>query len=311
MGWLMESKVNFTVVGIFVIVLSILLVVFFFWLTTRHAKAYNIYLTYMQEEVTGLSVQSPVRFNGVLVGYVDKIEIDPRNPQLVKLTLKIKEGTPINTSTVAMLNTTGITGIMYVGLKAKTVNAPPLKVQPGQQYPVIPSQPSLLVQLGQVLPQITKNIEQIGNSITKVLDEENRAAIRRTLQHIDRFTKTLSDNNAQIDRMIKSFDTTLQNAAIASKDFPQVMKQLNTSLAAVQATTGQIDRVSLTANKTLGSARLLIQNFSEQVMPTTQQLLEQLNNSLGNLQQFTQELNRNPAMLIRGKQPAVLGPGER
>src|SRR5690606_22120300 len=117
----MDTKVNYTVVGIFVILLCLMLVIFFLWLTSlQHREVYDTYIVYMHEEVSGLGTQGPVRYNGVKVGYVDSIRLNPQDPQQVVLKLKIRRGTPITTSTIATLVSEGITGIDYVGLKALT-----------------------------------------------------------------------------------------------------------------------------------------------------------------------------------------------
>src|SRR5438874_2702089 len=103
------------VVGLFVVVLTIALVIIFLWLNAIGTqKSYKTYLIYVKEDVTGLTLQSPVRYNGVPVGYVSGIELDPRNPQLVKISVKIEVGTPITTSTVATIQLQGITGVMSV-----------------------------------------------------------------------------------------------------------------------------------------------------------------------------------------------------
>src|SRR5690606_19698287 len=106
--------------------------------------------------------------NGVKVGYVDSIRLNPQDPQQVVLKLKIRRGTPITTSTIATLVSEGITGIDYVGLKALTSQAPPLKAKPGEKYPVIPSEPSLLVKLSTALEDVTKTIKGLTDSVGKV-----------------------------------------------------------------------------------------------------------------------------------------------
>jgi len=160
-----DNKVNYTVVGIFVVILGLFFVLASFWLSTiKHDKVYHDYLIYVHDDVTGLSVHSPVRYNGVKVGFVDIIELDPKNPQLVRLLVQIEAGTPVTKSTVATLMPLGITGLIYVGLKAETELSPILVAKAGEKLPIIPSKPSLLMQLGEVLPEVTKNIKSIGNS---------------------------------------------------------------------------------------------------------------------------------------------------
>ena len=162
----MESKVNYTVVGIFVVVLSVCLIAGIMWLTTfGQAKLYRTYWVYVQEDVTGLSTESPVRFNGVKVGYVESIHLDSHNSKLVTLVLRIQPDVNITTSTYAILNAQGITGVVNVNLKAGTEKAPPLLPAKGDPYPVIPSRPSFLMQLSTVLPEVTKDIQKLSANV--------------------------------------------------------------------------------------------------------------------------------------------------
>ena len=67
------------------------------------------------KEVSGIGLQTPVRFNGVKMGYVQKIELNRADdPQQVIWTLKIREETPVTTSSIATLRSEGIMGTDYV-----------------------------------------------------------------------------------------------------------------------------------------------------------------------------------------------------
>lgn len=315
----MEPKVNYTVVGLFVVMLGIALVFVFFWLTAvKQGKVYRTYLVYVHEEVTGLTIDGPVRYNGVPVGFVSRIELDPNNPQLVRLMLKVEEGTPITTSTIATLRTQGISGIIYVGLKAQTEHAPLLRPRPGQKYPVIPAKPSLLMQLSEVVPRLSKTVSKIGDSINKLLSQQNRVAINETLQNLSKFTKTLSDNSKNLDASMISLKETLANTAQATKKLPEVITQMDTSFRAIENTSESVkktadafSRVSLTLDTTLKTGQSALNGFSTQVVPGLQQVMMRLDSVMANVNQITAQMTRNPAILVRGKMPERPGPGER
>lgn len=308
----MDSKVSYTVVGLFVVILASALIVAFFWLSQyRHNKTYHTYLVYMHAEVSGLSVQSSVRFNGVKVGYVGSIKLDKDNPQLVILSLKILQGTPITTSTVAILMPQGITGVVYVGLKAETTRAPLLKLRKGQKYPIIPARPSLFTQVSEVLPQITSTLKSLGESVNKVFDKENRTALRNILQHMNQFTKTLADNSKNLDVSMKSMKKILQNSEHASEQLPKVMQQLQATLISARNTSKQIDAAAVSLKYTLRDGRAAMSNFSNQLLPNTTRTMTKLNELISNLAKLSIELKYNPSVLVRGKQPALPGPGEK
>ncbi len=77
------------IVGLFVVILTIAIVSIALWLTQNlQEKPYISYLVYMNESVAGLSIQAPVKYNGVDVGYVGNMKINLKNPQQVILQLK-------------------------------------------------------------------------------------------------------------------------------------------------------------------------------------------------------------------------------
>ncbi|MCX7121142.1 MAG: MlaD family protein [Gammaproteobacteria bacterium] len=308
----MQSKVNYSVVGLFVIVLTSFFLVTIVWMSTiGHGKEFSTYLVYVHEDVTGLSVQSPVRFNGVGVGYVKSLELDDKNPKLVKLVLRIEKHTPITTSTYAILNAQGVTGVVYVNLKAETETAPLLISTNNEPFPVIPSRPSLLMQLSTVLPEITADIQTLSGNVAHVLDAENQQSIKDSLKNIATVTKTFADNSASFSQSMNSMNTVLSNVSKASDGFPNAMKELNQTLASVNQLSGQMKKTSKKISNTMQSGEMVIHNFSNQIVPNAQQALSNLSHATQSVQQLTDELQRDPSMLVRGKAPAALGPGEK
>ncbi len=265
----MEPRANYFTVGLFVIGLLAAFVLAILWFSASQQKEYQIYLVYMQESVSGLSVQAPVKFNGVDVGYVSEIRLNPENSQQVVLKLNIEEGTPVNQSTRATLMTQGITGVMYVGLKPGASIAPSLKIMPGNKYPVIESEPSLLVTLSDALKDASVNFKKISNSVERLLNHENQEAVQNTLANLDKITGALAGSSKELQQSVKNFDATLHTSQTA------------------------------------------MQNFSQQLMPSIVQSMSRFNQILNNLAPVTSSLKNNPSILIRGKAPATLGPGEQ
>lgn len=309
----MGTKVNYTLVGLFVILLGATAIVLFLWFSAfRHHQTFGTYLVYMHEEVSGISIQTPVRFNGVKMGYVQKIEINSADPQQVILTLKIKHETPITTSTVATLRSEGIIGTDYVALKALTVRALSLVAKPGEKYPVIPSEPSLLMKVSTALQEVTETIKELSNNIGKVFDEKNRLAISTSLVNIQKVTETLANNSENIDAALRSMKQLIKNSDKASEQLPPVIHQLQDTLAHIKITERQFDRAGHGIVLTVSDARIAMQNMLIQILPIVQQLLTKFNATAAHLQQLSVELQNNPSILVRGKYPPLpLGPGER
>lgn len=308
----MQGRVNYTAVGVFVVVLTAFLFVTIIWLSTASGtKKYHTYLVYVHEDVTGLSAESPVRFNGVKVGYVQSVNLDASNPKLVRLKLSIEPGIPITTSTYAILNAQGITGVVYVNLKAETETAPLLVATKGEPYPVIPSKPSLLMQLSTVLPEVAKQVKSLSASVSELLDKENQDSIKSTLKNLAKITQTFADNSADFSETMKSLDNTMANVSEASNQFPETMKRFKATIVSVNALSEQMHQTAKTIDSTMKSGQNAITNFSDQVIPAAQQSLSNLSRATMSVNALTDELQNNPSMLVRGKTPAPLGPGEK
>lgn len=307
----MDTKVNYVVVGIFVVFLTLAIAVATIWISGgQHTKKYNTYLTFVSEPVDGVTLKSPVKFNGVDVGYVDDISLNPKNPQEVRIEMKLIEGTPVNQSTVATIRSQGVTGFTYIGLHAMKKTAPPLTKPDEESYPVIPYSTSLFKQLDTVAQDVSKNITNMTSAMTEMLGEENQKFVRNILQNIESLTATLERNAETIESTLKSSDRFMKNTAEMSDDFEQMLKELDDLLTESQKTANEATRFLKTGRRTLKSGDRAIKDFTDQTLPNAYATLSKLKRVMTNVERLSHELNRNPSMLVRGKHPNPAGPGE-
>jgi phospholipid/cholesterol/gamma-HCH transport system substrate-binding protein len=245
----MEPNVNYTAVGAFVIALLAAIIVTIIWLSVGLTRtSYTPYLVYMNESVTGLNPDAPVRFNGVIVGAVKSLELNAKDPQQVKLLLNIKTGTPITEDTTAMLDTVGLTGVAYIDLQSKGISNKPLQAPPDEPYPIIPTKPSIFLRLDTALSQLSQQLQVF-------LSADNQREFKQTLINLNQATA---------------------NAAKASQQLP-----------------------------------IVLQAFEGQTLPIINQAVNNLNSVTNNLVDISNEVKQNPSVLIRGKAPQALGPGEQ
>lgn len=272
----METNVNYGIVGAFVIVLVSALILAIIWLSSGFSLTqYKTYELRMTESVSGLSIDSPVEYNGVNVGSVLSIALEPNNPQVVDVLLNINHTTPITYGTVATLNSRGLTGITIVALKDKSEDTRPLVKEPGKNYPIIKTAPSFFVRLDLALNQLSTNLRDVSKSVNALLNPENQASIRRVLQHLDYITENLAKNSGKLDDI-------LLNTAKASKQFPPLLQS------------------------TLNAMRM----FESQTMPATYRLMSNLDNMTRTMAEVSDQVKQNPSILVRGKAPQAMGPGE-
>lgn len=305
----MESKINYTVVGLFVLLLSAALIAGILWLGTgkQYRKNYDTYLAYFGESVSGLNRNAPVKYRGVAVGVVRQIAIDPANPERVRLELGIERGTPIKEDTVAVLKVQGLTGIAYVELSGGSRDAAPLKPKPGSEYPVITTGPSLLARLDTAVTDLLSNLDRTTERVNVLLDEENRLAFKTTLADIAAVAHTLAKNRGTLDAGMADAAKTMENSARASAELPQLLERIGRSADALEKMATEAARASASARTTVENVG---QRLSAESLPEAERLLNELRELTASARRVSEQLEQNPAALLRGRQASPPGPGE-
>lgn len=293
----METNTHYLKIGIFVLVFISLLVIGLLWLSVGFSGQNNqFYQVFMRESVAGLSIKAPVKYNGVDVGYVATIKLSHKDPQRVELLLAIASDVPIYQGTVAQLQTQGLTGISFVNLHGGNPRLPLIRTEKNERYPIIPASYSLLARLSNSVDRLTNNLNTISTRVEDVLNQKNIDALNDMMQNLDGFSKTLGQNSQNIDEILKQ-------TAAATQQLPEVMNS-------VAHTAKELDAASNSAKQTMDASKALVQNVNNQVLPQMTQTLSSAQSAADNISSLSNELQQNPSMLLRGKQPAPKGPGE-
>lgn len=307
----MEAKVNLAAVGAFVLLLGAALIAGVLWLSSpkSYRKAYSTYVVYMSESVSGLSIDAPVRYRGVEVGAVRRIALAPGNIEQVELTLDIERGTPIRSDTVAVLRTQGLTGIGHVELSGGSRAAPQLEARPGEPFPVIRAGPSLMVRLDAGVSALLANLNRSSESLNALLAEDNRRALGETLAHLEVLSRTLAARAQTIDQGVASATRTMESTARVAAALPQLVERVERSAAAFERMSDEAARASTAVSSTMASMHAEARQFG-QTLPEARVLVAELRQLTASLTRFSEQLERNPAVLIHGKPAAKPGPGE-
>lgn len=307
----MEEKTNYTIVGVIVLLLSVGLISAVLWLSVGfNQKEYHFYTVYLHESAAGLNEESPVKFNGVQVGFVKQIRLNKTDPRQVELTLSVEQGTPITTSTTATLISQGITGVAYVGLSAASSNLTPLRAMPGEPYPVIPAKPSLFGQLDAMLKEVSENVNKLSAQAEHIFNEENAKSIRHSLENLDKLSSVFANNANNINHSINSADVFLANMAKVSQQMPNIMSDLKAGVTHFNALTQDLSTAGKDISSTMVAGKHTLDKFSQQTIPPAVILLRRLNSIAANLEKVSSEMRQNPSVVVRGTAAPQPGPGE-
>lgn len=320
----MEPKVNYVLVGSFVAFLGTAVLAGILWLgKTDYRGSYDRYEAYMKESVAGLSVNSTVKYRGVDVGRVRDITLRPDNPEEVLLTLDIVRGTPIKTDTVAVLETQGLTGLATINLMGGSREAPALAALEGQDYPVIKTGPSLFFRLDEAvsrllseegLAQLIVHLDSAAVGVAKILDEENRTLLKRTIKDLSDVAQAIAAHRAQIDQSLngaaRSADNLVKLTASLNAQVPVLLAGIDKSVAALGTAADELARTSKTVGTVVNEARPELQQFTKRTLPEAGILVTELRQLTSTLTRVARELEREPSSLVFGRKAPRRGPGE-
>ncbi len=320
----MEPKVNYALVGAFVVLLGLTILGAILWLgKTDYRGIYDRYYVYTRESVAGLSVDSTVKYRGVDVGRVKEVILNPENAEEVRVTLDIVGGTPIKIDTQAVLVTQGLTGLVTLNLTGGSRESPPLTPVSGQAYPVITSVPSLLGRLDgtlanllseQGLSTLVANLNGLAHNASSTLDEDNRKVLKQILKDLSGVTKVLAERSGQIDRgvqqAVQAADQSVRVTEQLGKQLPTLVDRLSRSAAGLQQMTEDLSRTSRSVGEMVGASRPGIEQFSRQTLADAGSLVTELRQLTATLNRVAQQVERQPNVLVLGRSSQTKGPGE-
>ncbi|MDX1808544.1 MAG: MlaD family protein [Sulfurospirillaceae bacterium] len=221
----MEKRLSYTVVGAFVIIITLALFFFLYWITKYGSKSieHDYYKTYFTESVSGLSLDSPVKLRGVEVGRVKSISISKNNSEEVEILLEIKQGTPIKKDTYSILDTQGITGLKHVELEGGTKTSP-LLLQKKGEVPTIISKKSILATLYDSSESMVQKLNVISEKASKVLSQQNIDNISKIIINLSNTTEYLDKNKQKLTQMFDQINELKTNIEV---DFHSIRNNFN------------------------------------------------------------------------------------
>ena len=309
----METRASYVLVGSFVVVFVAGLVVAVLWFAqVQFREQLSYYDIYFTGSVTGLTPGSTVRYNGIPVGRVEEIKLDPADPSRVRVTVELQVGTGIKSDTVAALELQGLAGGTFVNLTGGTRAAEPLTRQPGERYPVIASRQSGLQRVVTSAPEVLARFIELADRLSDVLNDQNRQALSATLDNLRRITAAAANHSGDLDSAIADGAQTLHglrttldsaNAILAA------LKGLISSDGGAQATLRSLDETSRRfadlaqrLDKLVADNEPQLHDFSRGGLSGLQQLIQESQLLVTQLGRIADSIERDPSRFIYGDQ---------
>src|SRR5579859_7158218 len=180
----METRAHHVLIGLFTVIVVAAALLFALWLAKSSSdKQFSDYQVVFNEAVTGLSKGSAVQYNGIKVGDVTQLKLDPQDPRKVLAWIRLGGDTPVRQDTQAKLALTGVTGLAVIQLSGGSPESPPLEGKDGN-LPVIVADPSPLARILANGEDLMVNINDVVARASALLSPENMDRVGRTLDHL-------------------------------------------------------------------------------------------------------------------------------
>lgn len=246
----METRASYLLVGSFVLLVIAAAFGFVLWIAKGQiVKDTAKYQAYFSTTVTGLQVGSPVRYRGIPAGEVTEIKVSPQDPNLVEVTFEIdkkKKNLVIHRFSTAVLETQGITGVAFIQIKHNEASLqawrqrtgdpsgipgdPVVKKELGARYPTLDAEGSGFEKILTSLPKALNQIRELAERASKLLDDENREAIKNTLANLNTMSKRLSDSSDGVEKLFKNVDKAVVSIEKAARELPPAVDEMRVGL---------------------------------------------------------------------------------
>ncbi|MBB5573668.1 MULTISPECIES: MlaD family protein [Rhizobium] len=202
----METKANYTIVGFFTLLVIAAAFGFVYWMAEygRGGPMAELVVR-IPGSANGLSVGSPVRFNGIQVGSVQGLSIDADDPNYSLAFTEVRADAPVYTSTKAILEIQGLTGAAYIELSGGRngdENILKRSIETGKRAVLLADQSSvtnLLATADKILNRANDTIGDVQGFIS-----DSRGPLTDTVRNAQKFSKALADNSDNIDKFLAS-----------------------------------------------------------------------------------------------------------
>lgn len=322
----MEKRVNFIILGVFIIGLFVAIVGTVLWLSDYGKdKSYKYYLVNTKDSVSGLNIQAPVKFRGVEVGQVSNIAINMHNSEEVSITIKVKPSTPIKEDTYAIIEPQGITGLSFLQLEGGS-NTSKLLSTSEDDMAVIKSKASIFSQVNTTFRSIAQKLEATLTSINSLINEKNSKNVSIILENTAKASKTLADITDTIDGQKKVIESIIKNAQkveIAAVNSVKKMGEMSQTINTAVQNGGidMIEKISVAADsvkslmdKTSGKLNdglLDVKGATKGLIGPLNQTLNELDVLLNRTGKFVEQLKQSPSDILYKYSTQKPGPGEK
>lgn len=274
----METRANYVVIGLFTLAVVVGIFGFVYWFQNIGGTGERaFYKVRFEGSVSGLRTGSSVLFNGIRVGEVTDLKLDPARPQQVVAAIAIDKAVAVREDTDVGLEFQGLTGIASVALKG---GSPTAKILSGSK-----DNPPTIMPSAATAQDITSGARETLRRLDQLI-VDNREALHASIDNLQKFTDTLARNSERIDAVVAGLQNLTGGADGKGGEVNEAARSLKVLIEHLDARTDEMSKsfnlMTATGTKQLNSVG------------------SDLRRVLGTADQTLKNIDRNPSRLLFG-----------
>ena len=294
----MENRSHALLAGLFTLLLVIAGAIGAVWVSKKNVPLIPYELV-ASSPVTGLSVQSAVRYQGVPVGRVQSLRFMPDKPGQVRILIGIDPNTPLTESSWAEIVTAGVTGISNVELRDDGKSKKRL-VSSADKIQDIPIRPSFLERLQTQSDEVLPALERIMHQIEKVTSDQNVESLQTTMKNVAELSTQLNQSAKLLEPGLKKIPALVDGVTAMTRRMDDGLVLLTRRLDGAMADISILTR----------SAQDAIAQINASTLPEVSLLSSSVVDASRTLTRTVRQLGQSPQSFIFGPPRVAPGPGE-
>lgn len=293
----METRAHHVLIGLFTLAAAIGALLFALWLgqsgSERDQALYDIAF---HEPVTGLSRGSTVEFNGIRIGDVASLRLDPADPRRVFARVRIDPSAPMRGDTQARLVPAGITGLSIIRLTSGDDPASQPLLANDEEIPVIVATPSPLSRLLADGEDVMLNVNELLIRAREALSPQTVDDLSATLHNLRLVSDSLAGRREELATTLEDANRLIASThRLVDEELSETLASASRAMNAVERTVGDIE--SIVADNR-GNVEGGLRGLAD-IGPA----MAELRATLASLRIITRQLEDSPRDYLLGRQP--------
>ena len=315
----MERKAHYALIGTFVLVSLAALLAFTAWLSNaQFDKKFDNYEISFRGGGQGLSEGTEVRFNGLKVGDITELRIDPNDNNSVIVDIQVESNTPIDFESIGRMEPLGLTGLNYIQiipggpnsrLIKNSTDKDPFRLKGeasridlllGSGGTVMESSQAALARINAVMtPEAIMDFHEILNNLKVITSnfvdlKVDPEIFNRTMQSIEQASSDVSLAADAVDVAAKDFDVLIET------DVKTVLDRSKISMEKLDKTLSAIEVLSKDSNQLITDGRDAINRLSNSGLTDIEETIDSIRRVVLGLESILINFEQNPTAFIVG-----------